>query len=328
MAHEIIALIAHYGLLLVFFSVLVDQVGAPLPAVPTLVVAGTLAASDQLSIAGILLVALAACLIGDLLWYWAGRHFGTGVMRTLCRISVSPDSCVRRSELQFERWGGQVLVIAKFVPGLSLVAPPLMGAMGLRLHVFLLLDGLGALLWVSVPVGLGYAFAAQIDTLLAALASAGTAAFELVLGLLAVYILGRWWWRRSLLLALRMTRITVEELNHAIVDGRAPLVVDVRSETSRRLDARIVPGALLVDIDRLGQSLHDVPLDQELVIYCNCPNEASSARAAKALMARGYRHVRPLLGGLEAWGAAGYAVQRLPLSLDSGHEVGSRSSPP
>lgn len=313
MAHEIIALIAQYGLLVVFVNVLVEQAGVPVPAVPSLVVAGALAASGELSIAGILLVALVGCLLGDLPWYWAGRYFGAGVMRALCRISLSRDSCLRQSEERFERWGGQVLVIAKFVPGLSTVAPPLVGAMGLPLHVFVLLDGLGSLLWAGVPVALGYIFATQIDTLLTALASAGTFALALVLGLFALYILGKWWRRRSLLVALRMARITVQELHRAMADGRAPMVVDVRSKTSRRLDARIVPGALLADLDGVDQALHDVPLDQELVIYCNCPNEASSARAAKALMARGYRHVRPLQGGLDAWGAAGYAVQRLPL---------------
>jgi membrane protein DedA with SNARE-associated domain len=311
MAHEAITLIAQYGLLLVFVNVLVEQAGAPVPAMPTLVVAGAVAAGGDLSITAILLVSLVACLLGDLPWYWAGRHFGGAMMRTLCRISLSPDSCVRSSEVQFERWGGRMLVVAKFVPGLSTVAPPLVGAMGLPLHLFLLLDGLASLLWAGVPVALGYVFAAQIDSLLAALANAGTLALELVLGLFALYIAGKWWRRRSLLVALRMARITVRELHDAMTDGKAPLIVDVRSKTSRRLDGRILPGALLADLDSVDQALHDVPLDQELVIYCNCPNEATSASAAKALMAKGYRHVRPLQGGLDAWGAAGYPVQRL-----------------
>ena len=316
MAHEAITLIAQYGLLLVFVNVLVEQAGAPVPAMPTLVVAGAVAASGDLSITAILLVSLVACLLGDLPWYWAGRHFGGAMMRTLCRISLSPDSCVRSSEVQFERWGGRMLVVAKFVPGLSTVAPPLVGAMGLPLHLFLLLDGLASLLWAGVPVALGYIFAAQIDSLLAALANAGTLALELVLGLFALYIAGKWWRRRSLLVALRMARITVRELHDAMTDGKAPLIVDVRSKTSRRLDGRILPGALLADLDSVDQALHDVPLDQELVIYCNCPNEATSASAARALMAKGYRHVRPLQGGLDAWGAAGYPVQRLPPAIE------------
>ena len=324
MAHEAITLIAQYGLLLVFVNVLVEQAGAPVPAMPTLVVAGAVAASGDLSLAAILLVSLVACLLGDLPWYWAGRHFGGAMMRTLCRISLSPDSCVRNSEMQFERWGGRMLVVAKFVPGLSTVAPPLVGAMGLPLYLFLLLDGLASLLWAGVPVALGYIFAAQIDSLLAALANAGTLALELVVGLFALYIAGKWWRRRSLLVALRMARITVRELHDAMTDGKAPLIVDVRSKTSRRLDGRILPGALLADLDSVDEALHDVPLGQELVIYCNCPNEATSASAARALMARGYRHVRPLQGGLDAWGAAGYPVQRLPSATEASSGGGAR----
>ena len=172
-------------------------------------------------------------------------------------------------------------------------------------------------IWAIVPVALGYVLAPQIDAVLAALANAGTVALELVLLLLALYIAGKWWRRRSLLTALRMARITVQELHEATTNGKAPLIVDVRSKTSRRLDARILPGALLADLECVDRVLHDVPLDRELVVYCNCPNEATSARAAKALMAKGYRHVRPLKGGLDAWGAAGYPVQRLASATDA-----------
>lgn len=311
MAHQIIALIAQYGLLLVFFNVLVEQAGVPVPAVPTMIVAGALSASGKLPLAGVVLAAVLACLLSDLLWYWAGRRFGSGVMRTICRISLSPDSCVKQSELRFQRWRGRVLLIAKFVPGLSTVAPPLVGAMGLRAGTFVLLDGLGSLLWVGVAVGLGYAFAAQIDDLLAAMASAGTVAFELLLVLLALYIAAKWWQRRRLLVALRMARITVDELNQSIADGQTPVVVDVRSQAARLLDTRIIPGALLADLDGVAQALQDIPSDRELVIYCSCPNEVSAAKAAKLLMAIGYRNVRPLLGGLDAWDAAGYMVERL-----------------
>lgn len=311
MAHQIIALIAQYGLLLVFFNVLVEQAGMPVPAIPTMIVAGALSANGKLPLAGVVLAAVLACLLSDLLWYWAGRRFGSGVMRTICRISLSPDSCVKQSELRFQRWRGRVLLIAKFVPGLSTVAPPLVGAMGLRAGTFVLLDGLGSLLWVGVAVGLGYAFAAQIDDLLAAMASAGTVALELLLGLLALYITAKWWQRRRLLVALRMARITVDELNQSIADGQNPVVVDVRSQAARLLDTRIIPGALMADLDGVAQALQDISPDRELVIYCSCPNEVSAAKAAKLLMGVGYRNVRPLLGGLDAWDAAGYMVERL-----------------
>ena len=318
MAHEIIALIAQYGLLLVFLNVLVEQAGVPVPAVPTMIVAGALAANGKLGLAGVVLAAVLACLLSDLAWYWAGRRFGSGVMRTLCRISLSPDSCVKQSELRFQRWRGRVLLIAKFVPGLSTVAPPLVGAMGLRVSSFVLLDGLGSLLWAGLAVGLGYAFAEQIDAVLAAMASAGTVAFELLLALLALYIVAKWWQRRRLLVALRMARITVDELNQSIVGGQDPVVVDVRSQAARLLDTRIIPGALLADLDSVNQAMHDIPADRELVIYCSCPNEVSAARAAKLLMAIGYRNVRPLLGGLDAWDAAGYRVDRLPSDAAAG----------
>ncbi len=319
MAHEIILLIAQYGLLLVFCNVLIEQLGVPVPAVPTLVVAGALASNGHFPAISVLVVAVLACLLGDLIWYWAGRRFGAGVMRTICRISLSPDSCVKQSELRFQRWRGRVLVIAKFVPGLSTVAPPLVGAMGLRLPGFLLLDGLGSLLWAGLAIGLGYLFAAQIDQLLSTLASAGTLAFEGLLCLLALYILVKWWQRRRLLRALRMARITVDELNQAIEQGQAPVVVDVRSETARMLDTRVIPGALLADLDGVALAIGHLPSDRELVIYCSCPNEVSAAKAAKLLMALGYRRVRPLLGGLDAWDAAGYALERLPLAA-SGHD--------
>ncbi|MEO8778403.1 MAG: DedA family protein/thiosulfate sulfurtransferase GlpE [Rhodanobacter sp.] len=311
MAHDIILLITQYGLLLVFLNVLIEQLGVPVPAVPTLMVASALAANGQLSLAGVVGVALLACLLGDLLWYEAGRRLGGGVMRTLCRISLSPDSCVRQSETRFRRWRGSMLLVAKFIPGLSTVAPPLVGAMGLRRATFLWLDGLGSLLWITVAVALGYAFASQIDLLLTALANAGTVALELVVTLLALYVAIKWWQRQRLLRALRMARITADELNRAIAAGEAPVVVDVRSESGRVLDSRVIPGALLADPKSVAEVIRGLAPDRELVMYCSCPNEASAATAAKLLMAAGYRRVRPLLGGLDAWAAAGYQVDHL-----------------
>lgn len=314
MTHTIVELIAEYGVLLVFLNVLVEQAGAPLPAVPTLVVAGALISAGKLPLVPVLLVALIACLLSDLVWYWAGRHFGAAVLRTLCRISLSPDSCVKQSELRFQRWGGQILLIAKFVPGLSTIAPPMVGALKLRPHVFLFLDGLGSLIWAGVMVGLGYVFAQQIDHVLMMLASAGIVAIEFVGALLMAYILVKWWQRRRLLLSLRLARITVDELHQMIEGGEEPVVVDVRSQATRVVDNRIIPGAVMVNLGGIDQELDHVPIDRAVVIYCSCPNEVSAAKAAKTLMMQGYRRVRPLLGGLDAWADAGYEIQFLPAS--------------
>lgn len=327
MAHEIIVLIARHGLLVVFLSVFVAKAGVPLPAVPTLAMAGALAAGGQLPIAGILLVAVVACLLADLLWYGAGRHFGGSLLRLLCRVALSPDSCVRHTARHFERWQGRVLLISKFLPGVSALAAPLVGAMGLPIPLFLLFDGLGSLLWVGTAVGLGYLFADQIDGVLLAMVDAGKAVLGLALGLLALYMLGRWWWRRRLLLALQMPRITVDDLQRSMAGGQPPVVVDVRSKTSRRLDPRIVCGALLAEFDNVEHALRGLAHDAEVVTYCDCPNEASSAQAAKALMARGDRSVRPLQGGLSAWIAAGYPVQPLPLATNAAPAVAASIAP-
>jgi membrane protein DedA with SNARE-associated domain/rhodanese-related sulfurtransferase len=309
--HAIVALIAEYGLLLVFINVLVEQAGLPLPAVPTLVVAGALSSTGKLPLAGVVLVAVLACLISDVVWYCAGRRFGASVMRTLCRISLSPDSCVKQSELRFQRWRGQILLIAKFVPGLSTIAPPLMGAMKLRPQVFIAFDTFGSLIWVGLVVGLGYAFSQQIDRVLFLLASAGTVTVECLASVLIAYMLVKWWQRKRLLLSLRLARISVDELHRLIEAGGEPVVVDVRSQAARLADDRIIPGALLASLGGIDQELDHVPIDREIVIYCTCPNEVSAAKAAKGLLVQGYRKVRPLQGGLDAWADAGYAIARV-----------------
>jgi membrane protein DedA with SNARE-associated domain/rhodanese-related sulfurtransferase len=310
-AHQIVALITEYGLLLVFLNVLVEQAGLPLPAVPTLVVAGALAAGGQVSLEGGVLVAHAGCLGSDLAGYRAGRRYGAGVMRTLCRISLSPDSCVKQSELRFQRWRAPMLLVAKFVPGLSTVAPPLVGAMGLSRRAFLLFDALGSLLWAGVAVALGYLFADGVERALVAFEGAGTLALKLLGALFASYILFKWWQRRRLLVALRMARIEVDELAESLRSGRPPLVFDVRAAGSRELDNRAIPGAHVFDPLALDITLAEVPREREVVLYCNCPNEVTAAKAARLLMAQGYRRVRPLRGGLDAWAAAGHAVDHL-----------------
>ncbi|TAN07638.1 MAG: sulfurtransferase [Rhodanobacteraceae bacterium] len=326
MAAQLIVLIAQYGLLLVFVAVVVEQAGVPLPAYPVLVLAGALAASGKISWMGVVLVATAGALLADLAWYWAGHRYGTRMMRTLCRISLSPDSCVHRSELHFERWRGRSLLVAKFVPGLSMVAPPLMGALGLRLRRFVLLDAAGALLWVVTAVILGYVFAPEVNTLLRVLARTGRLALGVVLVALALYMLARWWRRWRVHVALRMPRITVAELSGALGKVPAPLLIDVRSSTSRLLEPRGIAGARVADVQHIDRAVAGVQPDRELVIYCNCPNEATSAHAAKLLQARGYRNARPLLGGLSAWIAAGNAT--VGLSHDAGGEVPHRAGVP
>ena len=302
-------LIARHGLALIFANVLLEQLGVPLPAIPTLIVAGALAADGTLSAPAVFGVAFAASMIGDCAWYIAGRRYGRRVMTTLCRISLSPDSCVRQTENHFARWGGLTLALGKFIPGLATIAPPLAGAMRIRWRSFLLLNGAGTALWAAGPIALGMLFYAQIERLVDRLQNMGVVALEAVGALLAAYVAFKWWERRRFYRMLRMARITAEELRHLLDSGKPPVIIDVRSRAERELDPRSIPGARAFEVEELEKLIDSLPADRDVIFYCTCPNEASAARAAKRLIDRGYTRARPLRGGLDAWIAAGYAIE-------------------
>ena len=306
---ELIHLVAQHGVALVFANVLLQQLGLPIPAVPTLIVAGALAAEGKLSAAAVFAVAVLACMIGDGAWYAAGRAFGRPVLNLLCRVSLSPDSCVRQSEYHFERWGAAALVLSKFIPGLSTIAPPLAGALRLGWLAFALLDGVGVALWAGAPILGGMLFYAELNRVGLALEGLGTAAIGLVVAIVAAYIAFKWWERKRFYRTLRLARISVEELRSLMDRGPQPVVVDVRSEVARKSDGRFIPGALVIDADEVDERLSKLPSDREIIFYCTCPNEASAAQVAKRLIDLGYKRVRPLHGGLDAWLAAGHEVE-------------------
>ncbi|MGI4982714.1 MAG: DedA family protein, partial [Janthinobacterium lividum] len=197
------ALPVHAGALLVFGSVLATSLGLPVPALPTLMlVAAGLALHPDGGHRTLLLAWLAsilASLIGDTVWYLLGRHFGSRTLRALCSLSLSRDTCVRQTENVYTRFGARVLAVAKFVPGLSLVAVPLAGAMGVRAAVFAGYDLLGAALWAGVGLLAGTVFAPNINFVLALIARTGGRAALLAGAVLLLYIGYRWWRRRSLL---------------------------------------------------------------------------------------------------------------------------------
>ena len=306
------ALITDYGLALVFTNVLLERAGLPLPAMPLLLVCGALVGDGGFAVGPLFGVVLLACLIGDTFWYFAGWVYGRRIMRLLCRVSLSPDSCVRRTEGHFERWGKVTLVLAKFVPGLSMVARPLAGAMRLSLTSFELLNGVGSAVWIGATVGTGMLFHAQISSLLGRLRELGSLAGGLIGALLVGYIAFKWWERRRFSNMLRMARITVDELRRRLDGDDIPVIVDVRSALGRSQDRHCIPGALEISVDEVPRRLRDLPPGREVVLYCACPNEASAAYAARKLLDRGYVRVRPLLGGLDAWVAAGHEVEHRP----------------
>jgi membrane protein DedA with SNARE-associated domain/rhodanese-related sulfurtransferase len=302
-------LIEQYGLVLIFANVLAERVGLPLPAMPTLIFGGALAAAGKLSAPEVFGVAFIACVLGDTLWYAAGVYYGRRVISLLCRISVSPDSCVRQTENRFAQWGRFTLVIAKFVPGLSTVVRPLAGTIHLGWWRFELFNGLGAALWVGAAVVVGILCRDQIGQLLVWIRDFGALAFAIVFALAVGFIAVKWWQRRRFAKMLRIARINAEELRRMMEGEPMPVVVDLRSSITREQDARRIPGARVLRLDELAKKLDQIPTDRDVIFYCSCPNEASAAYAARQLMHLGYTRVRPLLGGLEAWVAAGYEVE-------------------
>jgi membrane protein DedA with SNARE-associated domain len=257
-----------YGVPLVFLNVLAEQLGAPIPAVPALVIAGALTRSGQMSSTHVLIAAVIASLIADLVWYELGRRYGYRILKTLCRISLSPDSCVRDTEARFERWGLKSLLIAKFIPGFSTVAPPLAGAARQGRLAFLLYDGLGALLWAGSAVAAGRLFFRYIDRVLVALENLGYWALLLLACALAIVIVVKWMQRVQFLKQLRLARIAPNELRELIEKGGSPVVLDVRTAAARKRDARRIPTAIVANTDDLvGQLTHLTP-DTEIVLYC------------------------------------------------------------
>jgi len=301
-------LIEQYGLILVFANVLLTQLGAPLPSYPTLVITGAMLNRGDYSAPVLLLTAVSASLIADLTWFTAGRLYGRKVMSTLCRISLSPDSCVRQTESIFLRWGAPSLLVVKFIPGFASVASALAGTVSSTgRRTFVLFDGIGAALWAGTAIFLGSLFSAALEDLLQLLESLGKWGGILLGGALVIFIASKWWQRYRFLHSLRMARISVAELDQLLQRGEMPAIVDVRSSLSQQ-DGRI-PGAVAISIHDMATATLDVPPDGEVIVYCACPNEASAAVVAQHLMRRGYKRVRPLAGGIDAWIAAGYSVE-------------------
>jgi membrane protein DedA with SNARE-associated domain/rhodanese-related sulfurtransferase len=299
---------SQYGLWVVVLNVFLNQIGLPLPAVPTIVVAGAIAASGQLPLAAVFSGAVAACLIADCAWYLVGQLYGMRVLKALCRISLEPDSCVSETQTRFERWGINSLVIAKFVPGLSTIAPPMAGALRIGWLRFIFLSTLSAVLWVGAGLAAGILFRTQIEGFLRHLNHIGGMAVAGALTLLGAYVAFKWWERRRFFRALRMARISVAELYGLIQSGAEPLIIDVRSPTARALEPHWIPGALHISLPDVDVHMRDLPRDRDIILYCTCPSEASAARVAKILMNHGFKRVRPLHGGLDAWRAAGYTL--------------------
>jgi membrane protein DedA with SNARE-associated domain/rhodanese-related sulfurtransferase len=307
----IVRWLGDYGLAVAFANVWAAQTGLPFPAYPVLIVTGALSAAGRYSTAALLATAVAACLLADLAWFAAGRRLGKRLLRVVCRISISPDSCVRQTETLFARWGIWSLLVAKLIPGFSTIATVLSGNARVPIALFLLMDALGSAVYAGIAIGLGIVFRDAVVEVLAVLSELGRIGPIVLLGAFVLFIAAKWWERHQLINELRMSRISVAELKNLLDAGAAPTIIDARPLHSRLRDG-FIPGTVHWSQGDAQAPLPDTDPSAEVVVYCACPNEVSAAKVARRLRDAGFVNVRPLHGGIDAWIEAGLPIERAP----------------
>ena len=297
---NLIELLQLYGVFIVFAIVLVEQGGLPIPAFPILIVSGALAVGGTISWPASIFMAMAACLIADVFWFKAGRFYGTRILKLLCRISLSPDSCVSQTEDKFARFGPKSLIVSKFIPGFNIVAAPMSGALGVSTPRFIAFSMAGSLLWSATGVAIGAYFHKSVDQVLLTLSSMGTTALIVVLALLGLFVMYKFVERHRFKRALAVERISMVEFARLIDAGHEPVIIDARSATAQQLEAAI-PGAVMFDACDAAGFMAGLDRDRHIVVYCSCPDDVTAAQVAKQFLGNGFHRARPLKGGLDAW---------------------------
>lgn len=297
-----------YGYLLLFTWVLVEQFGIPLPATPVLLAAGALSAEHQISFPLALAVGIAGALIADSGWFFIGRRYGHHVLRILCKLSLEPTTCVRKTQDSFGRRRGVTLMFAKFVPALATLAPPVAGENGMSFGAFLFFDGIGAFFWVGALLACGRFFGDLLNHDTRVLDWTGRfSGVLLVLGIVG-FFMGRLLRRRMILKQLAEARLEPEELKRQLDAGEAVFIVDLRHPLELLPDPFTLPGALHFSPEALEARHSEIPRDREIVLFCTCPSEATAAKTAMALHKLGIERVRPLRGGFDEWKRLGFPL--------------------
>ena len=319
--NEALEFLVRHGAAVVFAAVFIEQLGLPIPAAPVLLAAGALIVPGKMHWLMAVSAAVFGSLLADSIWFYQGRRNGNRVLRFLCRVSLEPDSCVRRTRDVFTRYGMRGVVVAKFLPGLSTLVAPLAGSSGVRIPRFFFFAGVGSLLYGGGLILLGVLFRNQLEQVIAALASLGNGALALIATLAAIFIGLKFYRRQRLLRELRIARITVDELHQKLQAGENPLILDLRASTELDQDPSVIRGALHVTVSDLEHRQQEIPRDREIILYCSCPNEAGSAQIALLLQRKGITRVRPLLGGIDAWRERNYPMELRPLPISNAATV-------
>jgi membrane protein DedA with SNARE-associated domain/rhodanese-related sulfurtransferase len=307
--NEILNLLVRHGIAILLAVEFIEQVGIPLPAAPWLLAAGALIGVGKMNWWMALSAAALGSLLGDLIWFFLGRYYGNRVLGLLCRISLEPDSCARRTQNLFTRYGMPGLIVAKFIPGLGTLAPPLAGNSGVTTARFIFFDGVSSVLHGGCFILGGVLFSHQLEQIINALAGLGRSAFGVLAGLAALYIAYKYFQRYRLLRELRIARITVDELHQKQEAGENPMILDLRPRIELEQNPSLIRGAHHMSMDEVERRQQEIPRDRDVILYCSCPNEVSSARVALALRRNGISRVRPLLGGIDAWRERNYPTE-------------------
>lgn len=297
---DIVDLLNTYGVMIVFGVVLLAQGGIPVPAFPLLIVSGASAVSGGVNWQACIGTAVLACLIGDYLWFSAGRVHGGKVLGLVCKISLSPDICVSKTEDQFARFGAKSLLVAKFIPGFSIVASPICGALGVSASQFLAFSIGGSLLWSATGLALGACFNQGVTGFLAMLNTMGAGALLAGAALLIAFVVYKYIERVRFRVGMDIERISMTEFAALLEAGLDPLVIDARSVTAQQLGTPI-PGALSFIACDAARLMAALDKERHVIVYCNCPNDVTAARVASQFVAGGFSRAHPLKGGLDAW---------------------------
>jgi len=301
-----------YGYLLLFTWVLVEQLGLPLPAAPVLAAAGALSASGQMNFWLALGAAVAGSLVADSAWYFTGRKYGHLVLRMLCKLSLEPTTCVRRTQDSLGRRRIRTLLIAKFVPALSTLASPIAAQNGMGYAEFLAFDTLGAALWVTTVLAVGRFCGDLLKRDPGLLSWAGRFWLALLVLAVAGFILWRIARRRRFMRQLAAARLEPEELKRQLDAGDRLFIVDLRHPLELLPDPFTLPGAVHFSPELLMAHHAEIPRDRDIVLYCTCPSEATAAKTAMTLHRLGIERVRPLRGGFDEWKRLGFPMDAIP----------------
>jgi membrane protein DedA with SNARE-associated domain/rhodanese-related sulfurtransferase len=318
----------HYGVVILPALTVAEQIGLPLPAMPALLAVGALAAHGRISIPLVLGAISAAALATDFAWYELGRRRGARVLARLCQLSLQPDSCLRRAESIFARHGARSMLVAKFVPGLTTVLPPLAGVFAVARGRFALYDLAGVLFWAGTWLALGYFFSDAIVLIAARATALGHMLGLVVATALAGYILVKYGRRHLFLRRLWTARVSPEALKRRLDAGEDVAIIDLRTPLDVTATPYAIPGSRWLAADVIDEHEAELLRSRDVVLYCASSNDPTSARVALQLKGKGITRVRPLEGGLAAWMALKFPVRsvQLPVVAAGGNSASVRST--